>query len=232
MSDGRRRNRGGTPREGIDAVQRCGARDCRSHCDAGAGGCEIRMCGRKARTRRRHVWKRNSRRGEGRFIKRQMERGRRLQGEPGVSITARDIAERKLRDFDAGVERRLRCVTGRRGLQAPQGCEASFVFRRQNFCAAQVIFRIDVLHSLGLLPAGAFLARSFRSILCLLSAATRRAEKQAGAEKNREPAAKRLAERDPAVHVLLRRTAEVSAIHFRPTSRNNRWPNTTESRAS
>jgi len=71
-----------------------------------------------------------------------------------------------------------------------------------------------VLLFLALLFADAFLARGFRSILCLLSAAMRRAEKKTGAKKDSESAAQRLPQRDPRMHVLLRRTGEVSAVHF------------------
>jgi hypothetical protein len=47
-----------------------------------------------------------------------------------------------------------------------------------------------------------------------LSAALRCAEKQAGAKKDGEPAAQRLAQRHSGVHVLLRRITKVSTVHF------------------
>jgi hypothetical protein len=42
----------------------------------------------------------------------------------------------------------------------------------------------------------------------------RRAEQQAGAKKDGESAAQRLAQRHPGVYVLLRRSAKVGAVHF------------------
>jgi hypothetical protein len=132
-----------------------------------------------------------------------MERRGSLHGELGVAVPPRNIAERELRDIDACVQRRSCLFPGWSGLLLPLGRKARFVFERQDSRASQVVFGVHVLLLLRLLFAGAFLARSFRGILRFLGAAMRCSEKQAGAKKDGEPAAKRLAERHPRVHVLL-----------------------------
>lgn len=109
--------------------------------------------------------------------------------------------------------------------------EARFVIRRQNFRAAQIVFGIHVLLLFRLFLASAFLPRGFRTVLRLLGAALRCPEKQTGAKKNGEAATKRLAQRHLSVHLMLIETGEVSALHFRPISRNNQWRNTTGSEA-
>jgi hypothetical protein len=56
--------------------------------------------------------------------------------------------------------------------------ESRFVFRRQDFHAPQILFRVNVLARLRLLFARAFLPRGFRSVLRFLCAALRCAEQQ------------------------------------------------------
>ena len=67
---------------------------------------------------------------------------------------------------------------------------------------------------LGLVFAGALLARGFGYILGVLGATLCGAEKQTGAENDGKSATKRLPERNPPVHVRLAGTGEVSACHF------------------
>ena len=122
-----------------------------------------------------------------------MERRGSLHRELGVAVPPRNIAERELRDIDC-VQRRLRLLLRWRGWLVTLGREALFVFGREDFRAPQVVFGVDVLLWLRLLFAGAFLACSSRGILRFLGAAMRCSEKQAGAKKDGEPAAKRFAE--------------------------------------
>src|SRR5260370_31631796 len=101
-----------------------------------------------------------------------------------------------------------------RGLLFAPGFDAGFVVGSQNFRASQIFVGVNVLLFLGLLFASAFLARGFGYILRGLRAALRSAEKQAGTNNDGEPAAKRLAGRQPRVQVQVVCAEEVSAFSF------------------
>jgi len=75
------------------------------------------------------------------------------------------IAERELREPGIGVDRRLRLFLGRLGLLLALGFDNGFVFRGQDFRATQIFVGVDVPLLLGLVFAGAFLARGFGYIL-------------------------------------------------------------------
>jgi hypothetical protein len=131
-----------------------------------------------------------------------VERVRRLRGLFGVAVTARDIAERELRQVSAGIERRFGLFPIGCSLLLALGFDASFIVRSQDFCATQIFVCVDVLGFLRLF-ACALLTRCVGYILGGAGAALRSAEKQTGANKDCESAAERLAERHPRVHVRL-----------------------------
>jgi hypothetical protein len=98
-----------------------------------------------------------------------------LRGDFGVAVTARDIAERELRDCGVGVDGYL--FLGRPGLLLAVGFGEGFVFWGQDFRATQIFVGVNVLLLPGLVFAGAFLARGFGYILGGLGAALCGAEK-------------------------------------------------------
>jgi hypothetical protein len=100
-----------------------------------------------------------------------------LRGDLGIAVTARDIAERELRQFGVGVKWRLGLLLIERGLLLALGFDNGFVFRGQDFRATQIFVGVNVLLLLGLVFAGAFLARGFGYILGGLGPALRSAEK-------------------------------------------------------
>ncbi len=101
-----------------------------------------------------------------------------LRGDFGVAVTARDIAERELRDCGVCVDRYLCLFLGRPGLLLAVGCFGQgFVFCGQDFCATQIFVGVNVLLLPGLVFASAFLARGFGYILGGLGAALCGAEK-------------------------------------------------------
>ena len=106
-----------------------------------------------------------------------MERFGRLRGDFGVAVAARDVAERELRQAGISVEWRLSLFLGRLGLLLVLGFDEGFVFRGQDFRAAQIFVGVNVLLFLGLIFAGALLTRGFGYVLGGLGAALCSAEK-------------------------------------------------------
>ena len=100
-----------------------------------------------------------------------------LRGNFGVAVTARDIAERELRDCGVCVDGYLCLFLGRPGLLLAVGFGEGFVFWGQDFCATHIFVGVDVLLLPGLVFAGAFLAPGFGYILGGLGAALCGAEK-------------------------------------------------------
>jgi hypothetical protein len=100
-----------------------------------------------------------------------------LRGDLGIAVTARDIAERELRQFGVGVKWRLGLLLIERGLLLALGFDNGFVFRGQDFRATQIFVGVNVLLLLGLVFAGALLTRGFGYILGGLGAALRSAKK-------------------------------------------------------
>jgi hypothetical protein len=100
-----------------------------------------------------------------------------LRGDFGVAVTARDIAERELRDCGLCVHGYLYLFFGWPGLLLAVGFGQGFVFRSQDFRATQIFVDVNVLSLLGLVFAGAFLARGFGYIQGGLGAALCGAEK-------------------------------------------------------
>jgi len=179
----------------------------------GLGRQKIRMRRRKARPRRRRLRNRSNQRRERWFIEGQMERCRSLHGALGIAVTARDVPKRKLWKLSACVQRTWRLAVSRTNLLSSAAREARLVFGGQNFRASQIVFRVDMLLLLGLVFARLLLAGGCCRILRLLRSATRCAKKQARANKDRQSAAKGLAERHRRVHRMLAATGEVS-FHF------------------
>jgi hypothetical protein len=126
---------------------------------------------RKARTRRLHFGRRDNGSGEDRFVEWQVERIGGLRGHFGVAVPARDIAERALREAGISVDGSLNLFLDGRGLLLPLGFDERFVFRSQDFRAAQVFAGVNVLLLLDLVFADTFLARGFGYILGVLGAA-------------------------------------------------------------
>jgi hypothetical protein len=157
-----------------------------------------------------------------------MEGWRSLHGELGVTVTPRDIPERKLRKIGAGIQRSLLQLQWSRELTA-LGRKARFVVRRQDFGSSQILLGVHVLGSLLLLFAGTFLTRRFRGILRLLRAALRSAEKQTRAEEYSKAATEGFAQRHLGMNMLLARTGEVSARHLHQLLGNVRCRNTKQS---
>ena len=104
-----------------------------------------------------------------------------MRGEFGIAVTARDIAERKLRQRGIGVDGRLSLFLDGHGLLLPPGFHKGFVVRGQDFRAAQIFVGVNVLLLFGLLFASAFLARGFGYILGSAGATLRGTGKQTGA---------------------------------------------------
>ena len=146
-----------------------------------------------------------------------MKRGGSLHGALGVAIAARYVAKRKLRQIAGGIQAGWRLLTGRGKLLFSTGREARLIFGCQDLRAPQIVFGVNMLLLRRLVFARALLARGIRGSLRLLRAALVGAKKQAGAEKDGEPAAKRPAQRHRGVHAILAATGEVSARHF-PTN--------------
>ena len=134
------------------------------------------MCWRKAWERRLQIRKRDDGSGENRLVERKVEWIGGLRGEFGIAVTARDIAERKLRQCRIGVDGRLSLFLGGLGLLA-LGFDEGFVFRGQDSRAAQIFVSVNVLFLLRLLFASALLACGFGYILGVLGTALRSAEK-------------------------------------------------------
>jgi hypothetical protein len=135
------------------------------------------MCRRKVWTRRLQFGNRDNGSGEDRLIERKVKWIRSLRGDLGIAVTARDIAERELCEPGIGVDRRLSLFLGRLGLLLALGFDEGFVFRGQDFRATQIFVGVNVLLLLGLVFAGALLARGFGYILGGLGAALCGAEK-------------------------------------------------------
>jgi len=125
----------------------------------------------ESQTRGLQVGNRDDGSGEDRFIKRKVERIRGLRGNLGIAVTTRDIAERELRESSVGVDGRLSLFFGWLGLLLALGFDEGFVFRGQDFPAAQIFVGVNVLLLLGLVFADALLARGFGYILRGLGAA-------------------------------------------------------------
>src|SRR5258708_23798094 len=149
-----------------------------------------------------------------------MKRIGRLRRLLGVAVTARDIAERQLRECGIGVDRCLGLFFGGRGLLATLGFEAGFIVGSQDLRATKIFVSVNVLGILCLF-AFALLARGFGHILGGLGAALRSAEKQTRAKNDCEPTAKRLAERHSRMHVRLAGTGEVRFFPCQPTARRH-----------
>jgi hypothetical protein len=94
-----------------------------------------------------------------------------LRGNFGVAVTARDVAERELREPGIGVDGRLSLFLGRLELLLAPGFDQGFVFRGQDFGTAQIFVGVNVLLLFGLVFAGALLARGFGYVLGGLGAA-------------------------------------------------------------
>ena len=169
---------------------------------------------RKARTRRLQFGSWDDGSSEDRFIERKVERIGRLRGDFGVAVAARDIAKGELCESGIGVHGRLSLLLGRLGLLLALGFDEGFVFRGQDFRAPQIFFGVNVLLLFDLVFAGALLARGFGYVPGGLGAALRGAEKQTGADNDGKSATKRLAERNPPVHLRLAGTGEVSVCHL------------------
>jgi hypothetical protein len=165
----------------------------------------------------RQFWQRNNGCGEDRLREWKVKRIGRLRGLLGNAVTARDIAERQLRECRIGVDRRLGLFFGGPGLLGALGFDARFIVRSQNLRATQIFVSVNVLGFLCLF-AFAFLARGFGYILGGLGAALRSAEKETGAKNDCVSASKRLAKRHPRMHVRLAGTGEVSFCHCQPTA--------------
>jgi hypothetical protein len=135
------------------------------------------MCRRKARTRGIQFGNRDNGSGENQLIERKVEWIGSLRGDLGIAVTARDIAERELCEPGVGVDGRLCLFLGRLELLFALGFDNGFVFRGQDFRATQIFVGVNVLLLLGLVFAGAFLARGFGYILGGLGAALCGAEK-------------------------------------------------------
>ncbi len=140
-----------------------------------------------------------------------------MRGLLGIAVTARDIAERQLRECRIGVDRCLGLFFGGPGLLAALGFDAGFIVRSQDLRTTKIFVSVNVLGILCLF-AFAFLARGFGYILGGLGAALCGTEKQTGAKNDCESASKRLAERHPRMHVRLAGTGEVSFCHCQPTA--------------
>ena len=135
------------------------------------------MCRRKARTRGLQFGNRDNGSGENQLIERKVEWIGSLRGDLGIAVTARDIAERELRQFGVGVKWRLGLFLIERGLLLALGFDEGFVFRSQDFRATQIFVGVNVPLLLGLVFAGALLTRGFGYILGGLGAALCGAEK-------------------------------------------------------
>src|SRR5258707_14237184 len=146
-----------------------------------------------------------------------MKRIGRLRRLLGVAVTARDIAERQLRECGIGVDRCLGLFFGGRGLLATLGFDAGFVVRSQDLRATKIFVSVNVLGILCLF-AFALLARGFGHILGGLAAALCGAEKQTGAKNDCESASKLIAGGHTPMYLRHAWPGDGTALDFESTS--------------